>query len=260
MNKMTKIILSAMMVFTMTIANAQSKKEQIEKLTFSLDSLNQLVAVERQNFITTLDSLNQLLSKNKQDFELEMDKSSITIENLNSQLIRLYSINDSINIELITKEQKIDSLTLKNLRLLADIDSLSNPKIDKENNWLLIESNLKKPTDANLLLKQIQNKKTKVLFHGIGTEPFWDLYITEKEVLYSVNEDYINSFILLTPFDKNIKTQKISYKSKENQVFNVTITKEPAGDGMSERTYPYTVIFSETDLNGAGDSKLIIFD
>lgn len=143
MNKMTKIILSAMMVFTMTIANAQSKKEQIENLTFSLDSLNQLVAVERQNFITTLDSLNQLLSKNKQDFELEMDKSSITIENLNSQLIRLYSINDSINIELITKDQKIDSLTLKNLRLLADIDSLSNPKIDKENNWILIESNLK---------------------------------------------------------------------------------------------------------------------
>ena len=56
MNTMTKIILSAVMVFTMTIANAQSKKEQIENLTFSLDSLNQLVAGERQNFNTTLDS------------------------------------------------------------------------------------------------------------------------------------------------------------------------------------------------------------
>ena len=89
MNTMTKIILSAVMVFTMTIANAQSKKEQIENLTFSLDSLNQLVAGERQNFNTTLDSLNQLLSKNQQDFELEMDKSSITIKNLNSQLRRV---------------------------------------------------------------------------------------------------------------------------------------------------------------------------
>jgi hypothetical protein len=85
MNTMKKIIVSAVMVFTMTIANTQSKKEQIGNLTFSLDSLN------------------QLLSKNQQDFELEMDKSSITIKNLNTQLIRLNSINDSINIQLITK-------------------------------------------------------------------------------------------------------------------------------------------------------------
>ena len=69
----------------MTIANTQSKKEQIGNLTFSLDSLN------------------QLLSKNQKDFELELDKSSITIKNLNTQLIRLNSINDSINIQLITK-------------------------------------------------------------------------------------------------------------------------------------------------------------
>jgi hypothetical protein len=82
---MKKIIVSAVMVFTMTIANTQSKKEQIGNLTFSLDSLN------------------QLLSKNQQDFELEMDKSSITIKNINTQLIRLNSINDSINIQLITK-------------------------------------------------------------------------------------------------------------------------------------------------------------
>lgn len=125
MKKMTNIILSTLMVFTMTIVNAQSKKEQIENLTFSLDSLN------------------QVLSKNQQDFELEMDKSSITINNLNNQLIRLNSINDSINVQLKTKDQKIDSLTLKIQNLLADINSLSNPKIDKENNWLLIESNLK---------------------------------------------------------------------------------------------------------------------
>ena len=111
----------------MTIANAQSKKEQIENLTFSLDSLNQVAAGERQNFNTTLDSLNQLLSKNQQDFELEMDKSSITINNLNNQVIRLNSINDSINVQLKTKDQKIDSLTLRVQNLLADINSLSNP-------------------------------------------------------------------------------------------------------------------------------------
>jgi hypothetical protein len=112
MNTMTKIILSAVMVFTMTIANAQSKKEQIENLTFSLDSLNQVVSGERQNFNTTLDSLNQLLSKNQQDFELEMDKSSITIKNLNSQLIRLNSINDSLSNGITRRQIRIDSISL----------------------------------------------------------------------------------------------------------------------------------------------------
>ena len=130
------------MVLTMTIANAQNKKEQIENLTFSLDSLNQVVAGERQNFNTTLDSLNQLLSKNQQDFELEMDKSSITIKNLNSQLIRLNSINDSLNTQLIAKNQKIDSLTLQIGELLEEIVALSSPQIDRENDWLMIESNL----------------------------------------------------------------------------------------------------------------------
>lgn len=140
---MNKLWIMAMLILTAGVANAQSKKEQIENLTISLDSLNQVVTNERQNFNIMLDSLNRALVKKQQDFELEMDKSSITIKNLNSKLISLNSINDSINIELITKDQKIDSLTLKILKLLADMDSLSNPKLDKENNWLLIESNLK---------------------------------------------------------------------------------------------------------------------
>jgi len=141
MNEMTKIILSILMVLTMTIANAQSKKKQVENLTFSLDSLNQAVVSERQSFNTTLDSLNQVLSKNQQDFELELDKSSITINNLNNQLIRLNSINDSINVQLKTKDQKIDSLTLRIQNLLADINSLSKPS-DLEFN--LIKSNERK--------------------------------------------------------------------------------------------------------------------
>ena len=130
MKKMTNIILSTLMVFTMTIANAQGKKKQIENLTFSLDSLNQAVVSERQSFNTTLDSLdqavvserqsfnttldnlNQVLSKNQQDFELEMDKSSITIKNLNSQLIRLNSINDSLSNGITRRQIRIDSISL----------------------------------------------------------------------------------------------------------------------------------------------------
>ena len=134
MNTMTKIILSAVMVFTMTIANAQSKKEQIENLTFSLDSLNQVVSGERQNFNTTLDSLNQVLSKNQQDFELEMDKSSITINNLNNQLSRLNSINDSINIQLNEiKEEKL-ILSQEFSTLSKRVDSLKQQITELTNN------------------------------------------------------------------------------------------------------------------------------
>jgi len=150
MNTMMKIIFSAVMAFTFFTANAQSKKEQIESLTISLDSLNQVLSrnqkyfeVEMEKSSFELDSLNQVLSRNQKYFEVEMEKSSFELDNLNAQQTRLNSKIDSIYRQLKTKDQKIDSLTLNILELSAFIDSLSIPKIDKENNWLLIESNLK---------------------------------------------------------------------------------------------------------------------
>ncbi len=192
------MILSAIMVFTITMAHAQSKKEQIENLTFSLDSLNQLIAGERQNFIITLDSLSQLLSKNKQDFELEMKKSAITIKNVNSQLIRLYAINDTINNELITKVQEIDSLTIKNLRLLEVIDSLSIPRIDAENDWLLIESNLKWiEKDCTTTIQWLSNNIFKEGVEDIYTPTCYS-YVTDAMDYYwgypgSIEEDEFKS-------------------------------------------------------------------
>ena len=181
------------MIFTLTIANAQSKKQQIENLTLSLDSLtqvviierndfnirldsinqllsisqqnfeveiaksgieiekltlssdslNQVVIIERNNFNIRLDSINQLLSISQQNFEVEIAKSSIEIENLNIQLNSLSSINDSINRQFKIMTKKIDSLTLHVTEQLADIESLNPPKIDRENDWHLIESNIK---------------------------------------------------------------------------------------------------------------------
>ncbi len=110
------------------------------------------------------------------------------------------------------------------------------------------------------LLNRIKNNPELVHFHGIGTEPFWDLYITENEVLYvDLGVDKFISYTLLTPFDKNKKIQTIKYKSSDGEIQEVTIKKEPASDEMSSRTYPYKVIFSETEpwKNGAGDAKLM---
>ncbi len=67
---MIKLVVTTLMTLTLCIANAQSKKEQIENLTITLDSLNQVVTNERQNFNITLDSMNQVLGKNQQYFEM----------------------------------------------------------------------------------------------------------------------------------------------------------------------------------------------
>ena len=125
------------MILSLCISNAQSKKEQIENLTISLDSLNQVVTNERQNFNITLDSLNQVLVNNQQYFEIEIASYSIEINNLNTQIDSLISINDSINLQLKIKNQKIDSLILQKLELLADIDSLRPPRIDNEGSEFL---------------------------------------------------------------------------------------------------------------------------
>ena len=111
-------------------------------------------------------------------------------------------------------------------------------------------------SDASELYQKVEKKSIEVKFHGMGTEPFWDLYILEDEVLYVVNEDP-QSYRLLTPFDNSAYSQKIKYESNDGTVYEVKLVNDPAGDGMSDRTYPYSVIFSEEEpwQNGAGDSR-----
>tara|TARA_B110000902_G_scaffold211752_1_gene242587 strand:- start:48 stop:797 length:750 start_codon:yes stop_codon:yes gene_type:complete len=130
-------------IFTLTIlisalvSFGQSKKEQIEILNSRVDSLKVVINNERQNFDIALDSLNQVLGKTQQYFEIEIANYSIKINNLNTQIDNLISINDSINLQLKIKNQNIDSLILQKLELLADIDSLSIPRIDNEESEFL---------------------------------------------------------------------------------------------------------------------------
>ena len=200
------------MVFTMTIANAQSKKKQIENLTFSFDSLNQVVAGERQNFNTTLDSLNQLLSKNHQDFELEMDKSSITIKNLNSQLIRLNSINDSINQELNLNLSNanyiMDSLSIEVSRRQIRIDSISLAL----NSIILVANRLESGWSSITADKPYYNyhDNTDVLRHLLT-----QILGSRTSYLMSLTDDYF--------YENNIKELTIykSYDSFKTLVDNI---------------------------------------
>lgn len=103
---MTKIILSAVMVFTMTIANAQSKKEQIENLTFSLDSLNQAVYNERQIFKQEAQSKDAEISSQK----YQIDQLNLRNDSLSTQLNEIKEEKLNLSQEFSTLSKRVDSL------------------------------------------------------------------------------------------------------------------------------------------------------
>ncbi len=153
---MIKLFVTTLMTLSLCIANAQSKKEQIENLTISLDSLNQVVTNENQNFNVTLDSLNQVVTNERQNlnimldslteiianerqvFKKEINEKGLEISNLNVQTDKLSSKSASLGTQLDYKEEQLDSLTLKTTRQSAIIDSLrSLTTIIKPSNNLL---------------------------------------------------------------------------------------------------------------------------
>jgi chromosome segregation ATPase len=95
------------MIFTLSIANAQSKKEQIANLNYSLDSLTEIIANERQVF------------------KKEINEKDIEISNLNVQTDKLSSKSDSLSTQLYYKEEKLDSLANLLTTSYYQIDSLT---------------------------------------------------------------------------------------------------------------------------------------
>lgn len=93
---MMKIILSVVMVFIMTITNAQSKKEQIENLTISLDSLNRVVAKERQIFKKEVLTMDVEISSQKNQIDQLKEKKLILTQDLSILLKRVDSLKQQI--------------------------------------------------------------------------------------------------------------------------------------------------------------------
>jgi uncharacterized membrane protein len=91
----------------------------------------------------------------------------------------------------------------------------------------------------------IQNKKIKVLFHGFGTEPFWDIYILENSVIFSIADMNIYESLKMTgSFSKSKYSQVFTLKNAKGEKKILQIIKKPGDDGMSEQVYPYTVKYN----------------
>lgn len=109
MNTMMRIILCAVMVLTINIANAQSKKEQIENLTISLDSLNQVVSNERQIFKQEAQSKDAEISSQKN----QIDQLNLRNDSLSTQLNEIQEEKLILSQELSTLGKRVDSLKQK---------------------------------------------------------------------------------------------------------------------------------------------------
>ncbi len=102
------------------------------------------------------------------------------------------------------------------------------------------------------IYEDIKNKKIKALFHGSGTEPFWDIYILENSAIYAAEMlDEYQNWKAETKFDKSKYSQIMSFKNSDGENVSVKIIKKSCTDGMSPQKYAYTVIYG--DRNGCGN-------
>jgi uncharacterized membrane protein len=116
---------------------------------------------------------------------------------------------------------------------------------------------LTEPTEVTTFKKEVEEGKRKVDFHGIGTEPFWDIYLCGEEMLYIDNVGEVMwSCLISPPFDRAAKRQVITYQHPQSLGIDsvIIIHNNEGSDGMSNRTYPYSVKLAEY-IEGGGDAK-----
>ena len=78
--------------------------------------------------------------------------------------------------------------------------------------------------------------------HFTGTEPFWGGKVTGSTLTYSTPENIDGTQISVERFAGR---GGLSYSGQHSEApFDVTITRGQCSDGMSDRTYPYTVTLS----------------
>jgi hypothetical protein len=131
---------------------------------------------------------------------------------------------------------------------------------------IMLCCNLLFSQSAKSTYKKLKNNQLKPVFHAMGSEPYWDLYLMNGTAIYADegNSTYIN-LKYDNSFDKTKKTQLIKLVTPSNKIVKVTIIKEQYEDEGNNK-YKYTVAFGnkgklpagilydyETMLSGGGD-------
>ena len=108
---MNKIICCLLLTMSAFCSNAQNKKEQIDALNFSIDSLNNVVSNEKMTIQSKTKEIEELLKKDL------LNQKEIT--KLNKSLNDISELNEKLKLEI--EKKNIQFLELKNLLFLEKI-------------------------------------------------------------------------------------------------------------------------------------------
>lgn len=111
------------------------------------------------------------------------------------------------------------------------------------------------PEDSMLRINRVDTLRAKTMyttclpydFWCIGTEPFWGLVISEKEAglfLKLIGEERGKVFPISAPQTSANSWVYLSVNPETKEKLKVVVRKGPCSDGMSDRSYNYTVELS----------------
>lgn len=175
---MNKIIGCLLLIMTTFYSNAQNKKEQIEALNFSIDSLKNVLSTARLTFSDSLDKERTNSSQQKtviDQQQKEIELATLQSKNLNSQL------NDLTKEEVLLKKE-IEDLKIKQQELnKTEIQSFT---LIKNSSHLFLIDHFKKTLFKYPEIKPRSDYKSNSEFFTSKSE------LTECEIWWQDNDAY----------------------------------------------------------------------
>ncbi len=118
------------------------------------------------------------------------------------------------------------------------------------------------PQKTEAVVEKSVAVKSEPFFKAIGTEPFWNVSISNNEISYtSINESENITVPYVAPIAAAEANVKLYRSKSDSHAIEITISQGKCGDGMSDKTYDYSVKagikrVGETDykyVNGCGN-------
>jgi hypothetical protein len=209
MKKKGKIALIMLIALSFNIAHSQNKKEQIEALNFSIDSLKNIVNASSLSLVEK----NAIIS----NYEIEIEKLNSTVIQLNSDLAvaKGLLLNKDIELQTILKELNSVKWNYQNIKdsiaransnqkldtLIWELTDITWEQLEFDLKLLLPTSKFEKPINDILISK---DKKTKIFFEYNITD--W-MYQDEGEPLFYKVKDAVDYY---SKELSNLKIQNIN--------------------------------------------------
>ncbi|MCG6138326.1 MAG: hypothetical protein MET45_27505 [Nostoc sp. LLA-1] len=109
-------------------------------------------------------------------------------------------------------------------------------------------------TNNNLVAVDTSDTPVKTEFIASGTEPFWSVDVSKKEIVYSsLLDDQKQTFPYVEPLTASgrladlVRVYRLSGKDGDNNILIIRKV-DVCSDGMSDNQYPYSALFIQDDM------------